>query len=123
MCSLTELIESALAAWRLASLLVNEDGPWAMFSQLRYWAGLRSVAVRGEDGRLRVSRVASNTWAEGLSCVWCVSVWIAALMALAEKGKKRGIFENSPFLRRALAVSAGAIIVHEVIEWLRSQAG
>lgn len=113
MCTLTDLVESALAAWRLAHMLVNEDGPWAAFSRLRYWAGLRSVVMRGEDGRVQVSRMASNTLAEGLSCVWCVSVWVAALLEIRDWGLVQ-------WIRRVLAVSAGAIIVHEVAEWLRS---
>jgi len=114
-----KLIETALAAWRLAHMLVNEDGPWAIFSRLRYWAGLRLVAVKGEDGRVHVSRVAANTLAEGLSCVWCVSVWTAALIIGVERGA-RGVGRAT---RRVLAVSAGAIVVHEVVMWLRSHGG
>ncbi|GAB4565351.1 MAG: hypothetical protein Kow0047_15850 [Anaerolineae bacterium] len=106
-------VESALAAWRLAHMLVEEDGPWAIFARLRYRAGLRHAAVKGEDGQVRVSRIASNTLAEGLSCVWCVSVWAAALFTW----RCRLVI----WLRRALAVSAGAILMHEVIRWLRSQ--
>ena len=119
MCTLTELVEAALAAWRLAHMLVNEDGPWAVFARLRYRAGLRSVAVRGEDGRVRVSRVATNPLAEGLSCVWCVSVWTAALLY----GVGREAWSVGRMIRRVLAVSAGAIIMHEVMEWLRSHSG
>jgi len=109
-------IESGLAAWRLAHMLVHEDGPWAIFARLRYRVGLHSVAVRGEDGRLRVSRVASNTLAEGLTCVWCVSVWTAIVLGMRDWRWVR-------WARQVLAVSAGAIIVHEVVGWLRSHGG
>ncbi len=113
-CSLTDRIEAALAAWRLAHMLVHEDGPWAIFARLRYQAGLRSVAVRDGEGNVNVARVAANTWAEGLTCVWCVSVWTATLLGMGDWRWVR-------WARRVLAVSAGAIIVHEVVQWLRSR--
>ncbi len=111
---MSELLVHGLAAWRLAYMLVNEDGPWAVFARLRYWAGLRSVAVRGEDDRVRVSRVASNTLAEGLTCVWCVSIWTAALLAW---NRPRPLL----WLRRALAAGALAVLFHEVVAWLGSR--
>ena len=39
--TLTDFIILALAAWRLAYMLVEEDGPGAVFSRLRYRAGVR----------------------------------------------------------------------------------
>jgi hypothetical protein len=51
-----------LAAWRVTSLLVTEDGPWDVFVRLRERFG---VDQPGEMGM--VQRV--------LSCVWCASVW------------------------------------------------
>lgn len=56
---------AGLAGWRLASLLVNEDGPGAVFARLRRAVG---VPEQGEATGL----------AAMLSCVWCTSVWTVA---------------------------------------------
>jgi hypothetical protein len=57
-----------LAAWRLASLFVNEDGPWAVFERVRRIAG---VPADGEiDGVLPTL----------LTCMFCATVWTAAIM-------------------------------------------
>ena len=113
----------ALAAWRLASLLVNEDGPASVFARLRKWAGISTVAVRQEDGSLQVGKTARTSLAEGLMCVWCVSVWMAALLVfghwvLARDGFLflHGVFDGTVAI---LAVSASAIGWHEVIERVR----
>ena len=101
----------ALAAWRLAYMLVNEDGPGAIFSRLRYRLGVRSVVTRGNDGQPEASKVATNWLAEGLTCVWCVSIWTALLLLLP--------WEPLYWLRLLLAVSGGAILVNELVERLR----
>src|SRR5512145_991088 len=82
---MTALVLTALAAWRLAHLLVYEDGPGAVFARLRYRAGLRYVVRQGADGKPEATRTAANWLAEGLTCVWCVSVWTATgLVVLGE---------------------------------------
>jgi hypothetical protein len=62
------LLFLVLATWRATSLLVNEDGPFEAFAKFRYWAGVRYDSVRGVW-------YGENTFAEGLTCVWCVSLW------------------------------------------------
>jgi len=101
----------ALAAWRLAHMLVAEDGPGAIFSRLRHGAGVRSVVTRDAQGNPEASRAALTPLAEGLTCVWCVSMWTAALLALP-LGPVR-------WLRLVLAASAGAIVTHEALERVR----
>lgn len=108
---------TALAAWRLASLLVNEDGPGAMFARLRRWAGIGYVVRQNAEGQPEAMRVTRGWLAEGLTCVWCVSVWAAALFVLL------GLipYANAVIavLRDVLAISAGAILLHESLERLR----
>lgn len=106
------LLETVLASWRLAHMLVNEDGPFAVFAKLRYRAGIRKVPAQGANG-VEVITVAPSTIAQGLTCVWCVSVWSALLFACP--------LRVVTGLRRVLAVSAGAIVVHEAIERLRGR--
>jgi hypothetical protein len=106
------LIETALASWRLANLLVNEDGPWAVFARLRYRVGIRKIPGYSTNG-VEAMTIASSTLAQGLTCVWCVSVWAAFLL--------RSPLRPVTALRGILAVSAGAILVHEAIKRLRER--
>jgi len=110
---------TALAAWRLAYLLVEEDGPGAVFARLRYRAGVRVVPAQTADGQLTTARIAQTSLAQGLTCVWCVSVWTA--------GGLWALWALWPPVGRALAtwlaLSALAILWHEVLQCLRSHSG
>ena len=106
-----------LAAWRLASLLVAEQGPGGLFARLRYAAGLRQTVVSAPGQEPQIATVAGNWLAEGLTCVWCVSVWTAALFVVG--GLVPYLSVLLYWLARLLAVSALAIVVHEVISRLR----
>jgi len=64
-----QFIILALATWRCASLLANEYGPFGVFERLRARAGVNFDAISGV-------RLAGNTFAEGLMCLWCCSVWV-----------------------------------------------
>jgi len=66
---MTDFIILSLAVWRLSSLLVEEDGPWCVFSRLRHFAGVRV----DEDGRA----YGLNELGYMLSCIWCTSLLIA----------------------------------------------
>lgn len=106
----------ALAAWRLAYMLVREDGPFAMFARLRRRAGLTQIIVNGPNGP-DVAWSASNTLAEGLQCVWCVSVWTATL--LYGSTLLPHAYRIVWVLIYVLAISAAAIAMHQIIERLR----
>ena len=67
------LLIAALATWRLSSLLVNEDGPNDMFLIIR--ARFGTHLIRDDD------RPESNL-GRLFSCVWCMSVWVSAFLAL-----------------------------------------
>lgn len=54
----------ALATWRVAHLLAHEDGPWDAVFRLRLALG---------DG----------PWGRVLDCFHCLSLWVAAPLALA----------------------------------------
>jgi hypothetical protein len=80
-----------LAIWRITHMLNAEDGPGEVFVHLRRQAG------EGFLGQL-------------LDCFYCLSVWIAAPLAIL-LGKKLG--------ERALlwpALSAGAILLERVTD-------
>lgn len=105
------LVISGLAGWRLAYMLVNESGPFDVFGRLRYLAGIRQIVVHGPDGQaISAGYTATNTLAEGLMCVWCVSVWTAVFCALITLVGPIGVW-----LVRILAISGLAIIMHELV--------
>lgn len=64
-----------LAAWRVAHLLVVEDGPWGVLRRVRVWVGaevdLASEAVE------RLPGGPQGFIAQLLACVWCLTVWTA----------------------------------------------
>lgn len=87
---LDDLIVISLASWRLASLLVQEDGPNDIFAKLR-----AAVMPEGEVSSLALV----------FTCVWCMSVWTAMVLTAV------WVIWQLPVL--VLAASALAIIVHE----------
>lgn len=69
-----ELGVTALAAWRLAVLLVVERGPWGIVTRLRSLFGV-GHDVDGD----------ANSWPSGMpgslfECVWCMSLWTAGAL-------------------------------------------
>jgi hypothetical protein len=82
----TRLLVAMLAAWRVSHLVVEEDGPWDVVARLRERAGA------GLLGRL-------------MDCFYCVSLWVAAPLALA--------VSREPVAWAAcwLAVSGGACLL------------
>lgn len=59
-----------LAGWRLASLLVTEDGPFKVFERIRWH--FQPVGI-----------VSDHDFFEALfNCMWCMTVWTTALMGL-----------------------------------------
>ena len=82
------LVVLALATWRLSHLLVLERGPFGVFE------ALRQEAEGTEFGKM-------------LDCVWCVSVWVAALLLLIERVWR--------WPATLLGVAAGALLVDRVV--------
>ncbi len=60
----TPLLVAALVVFRVTHLLAKEDGPWRLVVRLR--------RVVGE-----------GFWGELLDCFYCLSLWVAAPLALA----------------------------------------
>lgn len=63
-----ELVVCALAAWRMASLVVVEAGPFDVFPRFRAWvAGKPMQEIPEWRGQI----------SDALNCIWCTSVWTA----------------------------------------------
>jgi hypothetical protein len=88
------LLVYSLATWRLASLLVCEDGPADAFKRLRQ-AACNVPFLR-----------------DLLGCVWCCSVWIGAGWMLADWIAP----DLSIRLALMFAFSAAAVIVQRWME-------
>lgn len=86
-----------LASWRLASLLVDEEGPGHVFARLR-----AAVGIPAGPGELPDSLLAGI-----LSCVWCASVWVAPVFWLASYP-----WPELPGMGAAMAI---ALIAHRAV--------
>jgi len=102
---LTEIAIYSLAAWRVASMLVNERGPFDVFVRIREVANIE----HDEDGYPFM--VPDNLMAGILSCVWCCSMWTAAGFVIVS------IFFPVFTLKVAtvFAISTGAIMIDKYI--------
>lgn len=64
----TYITIAALAAFRIAELLVIDDGPFELFSIMRGWS-------------LSTNPLLSNT-GKAMQCVHCAGLWISATFAI-----------------------------------------
>jgi hypothetical protein len=97
----------SLAAWRLASLVANEDGPWMVFKRLR----------RGAEEWCKRYRFCSELGLyELVSCEWCNSIWIGAGLTVLYLWLGDAIL----YLAIPLALSTVAIIIKYVVQLLQS---
>ena len=97
----------SLAAWRLASLIANEDGPWQMFKRLR---------VRAEEWCKKYRFCREFQLHELLCCEWCNSVWIGAGLTLLYLL----IGETILYLAIPLALSTVVIVIKHIVQLLQT---
>ena len=70
---LTELVVASLACYRVAQLLVFDEGPFCLFDRIRIKVGRYDYGENGEP-QTELGRL--------LSCPYCVGLWIAIPLAL-----------------------------------------
>lgn len=97
----------ALAAWRLASLVANEDGPWQVFKRIR---------ERAEQWCKRYKFCSELGLYELFSCEWCNSVWIGAGLTLLYLRMGESIL----YIALPLALSTVVIVIKYVVQLLQS---
>lgn len=95
------MILSALAIWRITSLIVREDGPGDIFARIRAAAG---VYREGEMSNL----------AKGITCPWCVSMWVAIVFVVLELAIPKWL----TILVRICSLSAGSILLDVIVDRL-----
>jgi hypothetical protein len=105
--SLTTFFYLALAAWRLASLVANEDGPWMVFKRLR---------ARAEQWCNKYRFCRELGLYDLFACEWCNSVWIGAGLMLLYLWIGNAIL----YLAIPLALSTMAIVIKYLVEYLQT---
>jgi Protein of unknown function (DUF1360) len=105
--SLNVFLYLGLAAWRLASLVANEDGPWLVFKRLRQ---------RAEQWCKNYRFCRELGLYELFSCEWCNSIWIGAGLTLLYLW----IGETILYLALPLALSTVVIIIKYVVQLLQT---
>jgi hypothetical protein len=68
--TIIEFVVFGLATWRIASLLVDEPGPFRIFIRIRSWVGIT------HDMDDNVAVIPDGFLPEMLSCLWCCSIWV-----------------------------------------------
>lgn len=94
MDTLTRLVICGLAVYRLAEMIVMDDGPFGIFVELRGWLQRGSL---DSDLKVYVDNVKQHRWIgkgkawfgsvrqeifTGITCVYCVGIWFAFIFAL-----------------------------------------
>ena len=105
--SLNIFLYLSLAAWRFASLLANEDGPWMMFKRFRY---------RAEQWCQQYRFCRELGLYELITCEWCNSIWIGVGLTALYLWIGETIF----YLALPFALSTVAIIIKYVIQLLQT---
>jgi hypothetical protein len=97
----------SLAAWRLASLVANEDGPWMIFRRLRQ---------RAEKWCKQYRFCSELGLYELFACEWCNSIWIGAGLTVLYLWLGDAIL----YVAIPLGLSTVAIIIKYVVQALQS---
>jgi hypothetical protein len=97
----------ALAAWRLASLVANEDGPWFIFKRFRQ---------RAEQWCNKYRFCRELGLYELVTCEWCNSIWIGVIITVLYLWLGSTIL----YIALPLALSTVAIIIKYVVELLQT---
>jgi hypothetical protein len=58
-----------LSVWRVSSILHREEGPFCIAQKIRELVGVKYDDMSEPYG--------NNVFSKALSCIWCISVWVA----------------------------------------------
>jgi hypothetical protein len=90
----------ALVVWRIAHMLAHERAPFAMLTKFRRKIGIKP----NEHSQL----IATNELGELFMCVWCLSVSVGWLVALAH-------YRSWDFIVYGLAYSAVSCLLEGMV--------
>lgn len=72
-----EILTVGLAAWRLARLLVREEGPFEVLARIRWFVGIPEV---GMSYRAAPHGPVWSFLRGILTCQWCCTMWAAGIL-------------------------------------------
>lgn len=75
-----KLFERGLATWRIARMLVKEDGPGYIFFALREKTGIKYTERIDGMWLYKEEPILSYPWWNPLHCVICTSIYVAAIV-------------------------------------------
>lgn len=112
--SILDLIIIALAVWRVSSIIAYEEFAFGLATKFRKFLGVRSVYDIDEEGNRILVELESHQQetmlARGVTCIYCVSFWVAiALTGLLY------IIPDIIFIYNMIAVGTLAIAVNKII--------
>lgn len=97
MLFLVQMIIIGIAVWRLSYMLVEEEGPYEIFTRLRNWLGTDV----DEDHRNQHL----NTLRGILECIYCISVWLGFFfVAVYVISPLAAMYIALPFALSAIAI-------------------
>jgi hypothetical protein len=126
MPSLSEFLIISMAVWRLSHFLAREDGPFLIAYRLRLLLGVKYLPFTPEadpldvvwaKGGWRVQSTPSHL-AQGITCVWCNSYWIAIAAVLFYVTAPTPLFHA---VTSSFALSAAAIFLNEALYAFRKR--
>jgi hypothetical protein len=97
----------SLAAWRLASLVANEEGPWQIFKRFRQ---------KAEQWCMKYRFCSELGLYDLISCEWCNSIWIGILLTLLYLL----IGDTILYIALPLALSTVAIVIKYIVQLLQT---
>lgn len=95
-----DVIVGSVATWRITYMLLYESGPFRVFRVLREKLG---VMYDPHDD----NRMIGYRW-EITTCMYCLSVWVGAAVALLLKWRRWAVWTLLPFVFSAAAIKLGA---------------
>lgn len=93
-----QMIVVGLAAWRISSLFVDEEGPFRIFEKIRELSGIKNNEV--------IVIIPDNILGQLLGCVWCLSVWVTIPVWFLYKWEPEVVY--------VIAAMSVAVMVHGV---------
>lgn len=117
MTHMTQLMVQALAAARIGRFITRDMlGHWTIRGPVEAWAMRHDPpqAATNEDGTVTISPDPEQGWrsklAAGVGCPWCVTVWAATGLTLAEYATRHHPKARAAYhaVTNALAVSWAA---------------
>lgn len=97
------ILLAILATYRLAQMVVFDDGPLFIFAHLREWSD-RNAKAEQDDG---IKRGVMSSITDGLHCPYCVGVWAAVVCTILVKYPSK----IGDFFLYLLAIAGGQSII------------